>query len=426
MKHIKHVVAFVMALLMAAGCLMMGPAPDARAITQEAINQMKEKAQSIRNEISGYQSQINELELEGKKTLAQKELYDEQCTLLAEQITLTEEQIAAYEELVAIARQEYDDAVAAEKAQYELMCERIRAMEERGTISYMEIVFGASSFADLLGRIDFIDEIMQSDEDVILSWQACQQEKIERQNELAVVIEETEAVKRDLEGQKEELEKKRAEAEQLMAEIQANQEEYEKLVAEREKDAAELKQQIAKAEAEYAEQIRKQREAEAAAAAAAAAARNRNNGGGSSSGNTSGGGKSAAGVSLSWPVSSRKITSGFGRRSASATNGVGSTNHMGIDIGGVGYDSRVSSAASGVVTVATTSRSAGNYVAVSHGNGVVTLYMHLSSYSVSVGDKVSQGDKLGITGSTGNSTGPHLHFAVMIDGSYVDPINYLP
>jgi len=416
--------AAVMALFMAAGCFMLKPTPDARAITQEAINQMKERAQSIRSEISGYQAQINELELEGKKTLAQKELYDEQCALLAEQITLTEEQIAAYEELVAIARQEYDDAVAAEKAQYELMCERIRAMEERGTISYMEIVFEASSFADLLGRIDFIDEVMQSDEDVILGWQACQQEKIERQNELAVVIEETEAVKADLEVQKEALEEKRAEAEQLMAEIQADQEEYEKLVAEREKDAAELKEQIAKAEAEYAEQIRRQREAEAAAAAAAAARNKNNNSGGGS--NTSGGGNSAAGVSLAWPVSSRKITSGFGRRSSSSTNGIGSTNHMGIDIGGVGYDSRVSAAASGVVTVATNSRSAGNYVAVSHGNGVVTLYMHLSSYSVSVRDKVSQGDKLGITGSTGNSTGPHLHFGVMIDGSYVNPIDYLP
>ncbi|MBR5381526.1 MAG: peptidoglycan DD-metalloendopeptidase family protein, partial [Oscillospiraceae bacterium] len=394
MKHKKRIVAAVMALLMAAGCFIFEPVPDARAITQEAINQLKERAQSIRNEISGYQAQINELEMQGKKTLAQKELYDEQCSLLTEQIQLTEEQIAAYEELVAVAKQEYDDAVAAEEAQYELMCERIRAMEERGTISYMEIVFEASSFADLLGRIDFIDEVMQSDEDVIIGWQKLQQEKLDRQSELAAVIEETEAVKAELEVQKGELEAKRAEAEALMAEIQANQEEYERLVAEREKDAAELKNQIAKAEAEYAEQIRKPREA-AAAAAAAAAARNRNNGSGQS---TSGGGSSAAGISLAWPTSSHKITSGFGRRSASATNGVGSTNHMGIDIGGVGYDSRVSAAAGGIVTVATNSRSAGNYVAVSHGNGVVTLYMHLSSYSVSVGDRVSQGDKLGITG----------------------------
>ena len=422
MKHKKRIVAAVMALLMAAGCFIFEPVPDARAITQEAINQLKERAQSIRNEISGYQAQINELEMQGKKTLAQKELYDEQCSLLTEQIQLTEEQIAAYEELVAVAKQEYDDAVAAEEAQYELMCERIRAMEERGTISYMEIVFEASSFADLLGRIDFIDEVMQSDEDVIIGWQKLQQEKLDRQSELAAVIEETEAVKAELAVPKGELEAKRAEAEALMAEIQANQEEYERLVAEREKDAAELKNQIAKAEAEYAEQIRKPREA-AAAAAAAAAARNRNNGSGQS---TSGGGSSAAGISLAWPTSSHKITSGFGRRSASATNGVGSTNHMGIDIGGVGYDSRVSAAAGGIVTVATNSRSAGNYVAVSHGNGVVTLYMHLSSYSVSVGDRVSQGDKLGITGSTGNSTGPHLHFGVMIDGASVDPINYLP
>ena len=105
---------------------------------------------------------------------------------------------------------------------------------------------------------------------------------------------------------------------------------------------------------------------------------------------------------------------------------MGSTNHRGIDIGGVGYTTPIVAAADGVVTISMRSSSAGEYVAVSHGNGVVTQYMHMSSRSVSVGDYVYQGQQLGISGSTGNSTGPHLHFGVMINGSYVDPLDYLP
>ena len=418
MLHKKRVIAAVLAVLMAVGCVVFSPMPDARAITKATIDNLKSQAKSLQNEIGGYRSKIEELKLEGKKTFAQKELYDEQCELMEEQIRLTEEQIALYEELVLEAQQEYDDAVAAEEAQYELMCDRIRSMEERGTISYMEIVFNASSFADLLGRIDFIDEVMQSDEDVIIGWQAKQEETILRQQELQQTIEETNAVKADLEAQKAELEELRDAAAALMAEIQANTEEYQELVAQREADEKALQEQIKKAEAEYAEQIRKEREAAAAAAA--------RNSGGSSGSSASGSGNSANGVSLAWPVGSRNITSGFGPRSASSTNGVGSTYHMGIDIGSVGYTTPVGAAAAGVVTVATRSGGAGNYVAVSHGNGVVTLYMHLSSISVSVGDSVSQGQTLGITGSTGNSTGPHLHFAVQIDGSYVNPMNYLP
>ena len=407
MKAKKRIAAMVLAVLMAVGCVTVAALPDAQAVTQASINKLKNKSKDLQKEINGYQAQIDELNAQGAKTFAQKELLDEQCALITEEISYTEQQIVEYGELVAQAQLDYENAVAEEEAQYELMCERIRTMEERGTISYVEILFNASSFADLLGRIDFIDEVMRSDESVIFAWRERQQETLEYKADLEVLIEETEAVKVELEAQKAELEEKRAAAEALMLEIQANQEEYQALLDELEQEQGDLASQRAKAEAEYAEQIRRQQEA--------AAARN-----------VSGSGNSAAGISLAWPVSSRRITDYFGPRSAESTNGIGSTNHMGIDIGAVGYTSTVSAAAAGVVTVATTSRSAGNYVAVSHGSGVVTYYMHLSSYCVSVGDSVSQGQKLGITGSTGNSTGPHLHFAVTISGSYVDPLKYLP
>ena len=102
-----------------------------------------------------------------------------------------------------------------------------------------------------------------------------------------------------------------------------------------------------------------------------------------------------------------------------------STNHKGVDIGGVGYTTEVHAAKAGTVIVAQHSSSYGNYVVVSHGSGNTTLYGHMSSLKVSVGQSVAQGDVLGITGSTGISSGPHLHFEITENGSRVNPLNYL-
>ena len=121
-----------------------------------------------------------------------------------------------------------------------------------------------------------------------------------------------------------------------------------------------------------------------------------------------------------WPVDSRYITSTVGGRAS--PGGVGSTNHKGTDIGRVGYTSKVYAAKAGTVIVSQYSNSYGHYVVVSHGAGNTTLYAHLSSRSVSVGKYVNQGDVLGITGSTGHSTGPHLHFEVTENGVRIDPL----
>ena len=123
-----------------------------------------------------------------------------------------------------------------------------------------------------------------------------------------------------------------------------------------------------------------------------------------------------------WPVSSRYITSTVGGRSS--PGGVGSTNHKGTDIGRVGYTSQVYAAKSGTVIVSQRSSSYGEYVVISHGSGNTALYAHLSSRKVSSGQYVNQGDVIGITGSTGNSTGPHLHFEVTEGGVRVNPLSH--
>ena len=126
---------------------------------------------------------------------------------------------------------------------------------------------------------------------------------------------------------------------------------------------------------------------------------------------------------FTWPVpSGGRISSTFGSREA-PTEGA-STYHKGIDIA-ASSGSKVVAAAGGEVVIATYSASAGNYVMINHGSGVYTVYMHMANLGVSEGQEVKQGESIGSVGSTGYSTGPHLHFGIRENGSYVDPQNFM-
>ena len=126
-----------------------------------------------------------------------------------------------------------------------------------------------------------------------------------------------------------------------------------------------------------------------------------------------------------WPETvSRKITSPQGARNTGIKGA--STNHKGVDIGGVGTTTSVLATKAGVVITSALSKSYGNYVVISHGPGNTTLYAHMSSRSVKEGDTVTQGQVIGITGSTGISSGPHLHYEITEGGSRVNPLDYLP
>ena len=186
----------------------------------------------------------------------------------------------------------------------------------------------------------------------------------------------------------------------------------EKLLKEKENEEAKIQQEIKKKEKELADRLA--REAAEAAAKAAAA-------GGSSSSTT----WTATTGGYIWPESvSKKITSPMGSRNTGIPGA--STNHKGVDIGGVGTTTTVVAAKAGTVIISKYSSSYGNYVVISHGPGNTTLYAHMSSRSVSEGATVSQGQAIGVTGNTGISRGAHLHYEITEGGSRVNPLNYLP
>ena len=364
--------------------------PTVQAVTQADIDALQDDADALGEQRAELESQLEALADDKSQALARKNLLDSQIANTNARIANVEAQIAQYDALITQTQAELDQAEADEAEQMEVFRQCVRAMEEGGTISYWSVLFNAVDFSDLLGRLDAANEIMEFRQSVVDELRRLQEEIAGKKADLETQRTAQEDAKTELEATLSELDAQRAEANALVAEIENNESEYQTALDEI--DAEE--------EAIQAEIVRLSRELAAA------------------NGDTG-----AALGGYIWPVSSRRITSPFGPRNTGIPGA--STNHKGVDIGGVGYTTEVHAAKAGTVIVSQRSSSYGEYVVVSHGSGNTPLYAHMSSRSVSVGDYVDQGDVLGITGSTGISSGPHLHFEITENGSRINPLNYL-
>lgn len=377
-------------------CLVLVDLTPAAAVTQADIDALKKDAKGLAQEKKDIQAQLDKLSTDISATMERKRLLDGQITVTQEEISNKEEEISTYENLIAQTAAELADAEAREEAQYELFCKRVRAMEEQGKVEYWSVLFRADSFSDLLGRLDVVNEIMEYDQRVIDDLKTLQAVTAGKKAELEGQKAASEEAKAELEAKKKDLDQRRDQANALVAKLRQQQEEQEDALDD-------LSDEEATVQAKIKELNRKLAEEEAARRAAAGQSAPTSNPGG-----------------YIWPVNSHYITSTVGGRAS--PGGIGSTNHKGTDIGRVGYSSSIYAAKAGTVIISEYSRSYGNYVVVSHGSGNTTLYAHMSSRKVSVGQRVNQGDVLGITGSTGNSTGPHLHFEIKENDAIIDPI----
>ena len=394
MKRHQHFLRACAALLCAVLLLTGNTAPAMAAkVTQADIDALKGDASDLDKKQKEIQSKLSDLKDDKAAAVEKKSLLDDQIANTNARISNTESQISDYNALISQAEAELADAQQREEAQYDLFCKRVREMEERGTVSYWSVLFKATSFSNLLGRLDFINEVMDYDRQVIEDLQTLQAEIEEKKTGLEASRTELVTAKAELESQKKQLAAQREEANKLVKEIDDNAAEYQATLDALEAEERRIEQQVKQLQKQLEEQM---------------AAEGKNY-------NTNPGG-------YIWPVDSRYITSTVGGRNS--PGGVGSTNHKGTDIGRVGYTSPVYAAKAGTVIVATRSSSYGNYVVISHGTGNTTLYAHMSSIKVSVGTYVQQGQTIGITGSTGHSTGPHLHFEVVENGVRVNPLSH--
>lgn len=361
---------------------------EQRKVAQIAALEQKKREQQ--EKLKDLEKQIAEAKAKKEDVMVTKNLLDQRNQLLLEQIDDTQNQID--DAAAQIARYEL-----LEQEQYELFCQQVRSEEERGSLSYLSVLFKATSMADLLNRMEFVNEVAEYNKTLIAAMK-------ETRENIKAEKTEMEAKEAQLGEQQDELQGKLDETTKLMNEYAADQRELEKLYAAEEEAGKAIVAEINRLMAE-SDVV-----------------------------------PSAEG--FIWPVTtSRKISSPQGNR-VSPGNGIGSSNHKGVDICNVSYSSKIYATKSGKVLIASMPYSDpdggksgyGNYVVIDHGGGMSTLYAHMSIVKVSVGQYVTQGDVIGVTGNTGASTGPHLHYEVhsttMVNGRavtvYENPLNYLP
>jgi murein DD-endopeptidase MepM/ murein hydrolase activator NlpD len=358
----------------------------------------------LRTQREEMQSNIDSLKGQRADVLEKKAALDEQNELNRQSIDLINEQIDLYVQLIAEKAQEVEDAKAQEDKQYEEYCARVRAMEENGKYTYFALIFKSKSLSELLSNIDMISEIMDSDKRLYDQYIAAREHTEQVKAEYEATLTDLQAKQEELKAEKEELETQIAAATQMIVDLQSDIDEYTAAYNENEAQEGTLQSQI--------DSLSAQLKAQEEAARKAAEQNNQS---------YTGTGSTATG-SFTWPCpSSTYITSGFGLR----IHPIFGTEryHNSVDIS-ANSGASVVAADSGTIAIATYSSSYGNYIMIYHSNGTSTLYAHMSSLAVSAGDTVTKGDTIGYVGSTGWSTGPHLHFEIAVNGTRVNPLNY--
>lgn len=393
MKASKRVVTILLALVMALTLIgLTNPELSERAlaVTPQDIENMRQELEDIADKIDELDDKLKSLQNDKEKALEQKEYLDQQIALLSQQIAETDAIIANYDELIQTKQAEIAELQAKEQAQYELFCARVRAMEEQGTVSYFSILFNSSSFSELLDNVMLMGEIMDYDNGVIEKLQATRAQLETAKTELEGEQAEQQALRDEQAAIRANLQLQEDKAAELVAQIQAQTAEYEAARQELKEEDARIEQEIKDAQRQMAAE-------------------------------------NAGIISESgwyWPVPGYyTLTSGFGWR----IHPIYGTRryHNGTDIGGAGIGGTpIGAAKTGVVTTSKYSSSYGNYVVVSHSGGYQTLYAHMRSRAVSEGDIVTQGQTLGYVGTTGASTGNHLHYEVWYNGVRTDAEQY--
>lgn len=396
---IRRITALGLILVLAAGIpIQASPAATEKATEDAASTKSLQEAQDekaqLEKALKEAQSTIEDLkdskgDIESKVTELNQQLMD-----ISARITDLENQLTAKSEDIQETKDELAGAKEREAQQYADMKVRIQFMYENGQTSYLEALLSSRNISEFLNSADYIAQIQSYD----------RQKLTEYQDTVESIV--------NLEAQ---LEQEYTDLEALKSTVESNKATVAAMMRQKESELADISGDIEDAQSDadyYAAEIQAQEELIAAIKRAEAE-------------------KAAAGVeehpytggAFRWPCpSSTRVTSDYGTR-VSPMSGA-SSNHKGIDIG-ASSGADIIAAADGTVTAASYSSAAGNYVMIDHGGGLYTVYMHASSLLVSPGQTVSAGDVIAKVGSTGISTGSHLHFGVSLNGSYVSPWSYL-
>lgn len=386
-KILKTVIAFMIAGAM---CI---------PVQASTISELKEEKKQQEDKKAEAQATVDKLQQQQDNILDAIAALDSQVAEYNSQIAELELQKEGLEQDIETTKAELVAAQAEEEEQYEAMKLHIQYAYENGQVAYLDTIFSTADVSDIVNNSEYAEQIYSYDSNMLNELIGIKQTIAEKQAQLETDLETVQGIEEEVQESKEAVEIMIEGKQTQVANYENSIENYEEQIKQIEADIAATDAAIAAAEAEY---LRQQQAAMAA-------------------------GQDVpvyyTGGSLQWPVSTGgTITSYFGPRQS--PGGIGSRNHQGLDIG-CPTGTPIVACESGTVISSAYSSSMGNYVVIAHGNGLTTTYMHNSSLAVSAGQEVVRGQVIAYAGSTGNSTGPHCHLGVRINGVYVDPLPYL-
>lgn len=442
MKYIRRILS-VMLVSVLTGTMVF-------SVYGESLSEAKDKKAKLEQSLTQAEALIDELSssqdaAEDKITELNKQLSD-----ISNQITTLQNQLADKNQQILVSQDAVNAARETVNAQYAEMKKRIQFMYENGQTTVLEMMLTSGSLADFVNMAEYFSRVTAYDRDKLTEYESSVAELSNAEETLQKEYEELQAMKEEVEQDQEAVASMLSRKESELASISGNLDEAEQLAQSYEAEVQAQNEVLAAIQAAEAERLaqeaaeaaarkeEEEKQAQQTADAGNASSGNTttntsgsgNNGSPSngnnnaSSGNTSSGSSSTAPTAaFVWPVpASRVISSDYGYREVPIA-GAGA-NHNGIDIAAP-YGSSVLAAADGKVITSRLSTTAGNMIIIDHGGGVYSVYMHNSARLVSVGDRVTAGQTIAQVGSTGLSTGNHLHFGVSVNGVYVNPWNYL-
>lgn len=369
------------------------------------LSDLEDQKTSVKAELDSLAGKVDEV----AKTRAalQKEI-----KLTKEEITTVTAYIDRLQDQIDVKTTELDAAIKALDSKKERFSETVRTTYEQGETSYLEVLLNASNFSDLLSRLEIVSAIMDDNKKIVAEYTAAKEDIQQKRDDLQATQDEQVQYQENLKYKAEELksseEQQKALQESLKSYQKEQKAEYERITSEMDTVSNQI-----------AEQSRKEA---AAAAAAAAAAKKKGGSSSSSTTTTTSSGATRYSGTFTWPLPGyTNNSSAYGWR----VHPIFGTRkfHKGEDIPAP-TGTPIVAAASGTVTTAGWVSGYGNYTVINHGGGVMTAYGHQSAIHVSVGQTVTAGQTIGLVGSTGNSTGPHLHFEVYVNGSTQNPMSY--
>ena len=387
-RLISCVIAGVLVLAMLVSMLASGIMYAAAADEGEDADSLQSKLDSLEEEKSAVQERIAELTAQANDVQATRDALQQEIDLTKEEIATVEAYIERLQEQIDVKTTELEAAEVALEEKEEQFAQTVRTTYEQGEISYLEVLLNSSSFSDLLTRLEIVSAIMEDNQKTVDEYTAAKEDIEQKRDDLQDTQDEQKNYQESLNYKVDDLAASEAEQAALQESLEAYKAESE---AEYDRISSEM-QDVSNQIAELSRQ----------------AAAN--------------GSVPMGDGTLIWPTPSCTTTnSAYGYRVHPIYGTV--KFHAGEDIP-AGYGAEILAAASGTVVTAGWVSGYGNYTVIDHGGGLMTAYGHQSSFAVSVGDVVTQGQVIGYVDSTGNSTGPHLHFEVYVNGATVDPKSY--